>query len=588
MSGAGGPSGGSGSGGRGEGRHSQVARRPPGPSLRASGIEQDGTEDESSLSVLPTSMVAAVIGADAPQGDPWKPGSVVANRYVIEASLGRGGMGEVLLADDLFLRRKVAIKTLRKELAHKPKALEGLRHEVAMAHAVNHPNLVRTFDLGEAGGQTFLTMEYLPGESLKARIKREGALPIPEVQRIGVEVALAMHASHKAGVVHRDLKPGNVQLTPKRGAVVVDFGLSAATEGPPAGRPAVDSRSAYMKPSSSSVGTPRYMAPEQWRSEPQGPATDIYAFGCILHEMLSGRYAFDGENRAQVMRAHLEDPIPSARAKRPEVPQALDQLVARCLAKDPAQRPKSMLEVAQGLTPRSLVPHLVTAGMGTAALLLVLLAGWALWHVSKGLLISQMRPAARCLAEQLATRVDLRDLQQIRSPEDIDSERFQRNWRHIDQLRGAYDVARYAYTMRLVRPPYGWEFVVDADPRDQDRDGDGVLFEDEKGSPPGMPYSGREYPGLTRVAQEKTSMAEDDVRSDAWGILLSGYAPVLPKDGAPDDGTVYIAGVDLYYRPLVRLRLALIIVFSLLGVAAAATTVTLRVIATRDLLGRVG
>jgi hypothetical protein len=543
----------------------------------------DSLPDEpEALSAFPTAVLPPE--KNPAQENVWDVGGVIAGRYRLVQTLGKGGMGAVILAEDLFLRRQVALKTMHPELARNPAALNAFRQEVALAHAVNHPNLARTFDLGQAAGVTFITMEYLPGESLKQRLQREGPLPLREALRLGTDVAQAMYASHLAGVVHRDLKPANVQLTPDRGAVVMDFGLAAGTEHKPLPRVVAAARSEYIQPSSSSAGTPTYMAPEQWRGEPQGPATDVYAFGCILFEMLSGRSPFLAQNRHAMRAAHLEARPPAVRTLRPEAPAALEKLILQCLEKDPARRPSSMYEVARRLAPSSVVPHFVTAGMALAASLVLLLAGWGLWTVAKSLLISQMQPAAMCLAERVAAAMDREHLDAIRSPRDIDTPGFQSSVAAMHRLREQYPVIRYAYTMRMVRPPAGWEFVVDADPLDHDLNGDGVLVEDEKGSPPGLVYNGLGYPGLLRAYQQRRTAAEPDIRIDDWGIFFSAYAPVAARPGKDAAETFYLAGVDLYNSPLVRLRLVIQVVFTLLAVGAAAAIVVLRWRQRRELM----
>ncbi len=565
----------------------RVVRRDDAPSGTGAGAAAAGPAAASAppaqqISPPPPSPMAPssngmVGGVSAAGRAAWVPGAIVGSRYKLIKVLGRGGMGDVVLADDLFLRRKVAIKTLRSSLADDEVALEGFRQEVAMAHSVSHPGLARTFDLGEAAGVSYLTMEYLAGTSLWEEVHKKGPLSIKELRRVGLEVAAAMYAAHQAGVVHRDLKPSNIQLTPDRGAVVMDFGLAAAIDQRNRGSLAELGRSEYLQPSTSSAGTPHYMAPEQWRAEHQDSATDIYAFGCILFEALTGRTPFVAEDRVAMMVAHLEAKPPSLRSLRADVPADLDRLVARCMEKDPKRRPRTMLEVARALAPRKILPHLVTAALALGVVGALLLGGWTLWITSRALLLREIRPAAQRLAEITALRLDLDDLHRVRQAGDIETEPFQRSWTVLQEIKHENPEVRYVYTLRMKTPPALWEFVVDADPKDVDRNGNGEIEEDEQGSPPAMEYEAEEFPAMARVYEENRPTSDQAFKTDAWGISLSGYAPVRPRAGrsAPSD-EFYIVGVDVANEPLLRLRRVLYAVFGGLGLISAGLVVLLR------------
>ncbi len=536
-----------------------------------------GAED-SLLEHLPTSrvdpltpaMVAklkptkAVCLLDYPwlrEADVWRAGAVVKGRYKLIRSLGSGGMGDVLLAEDLFLRRKVALKTLRRDLEAAPEALEMFLNEVAMAHAVSHPGLARTYDVSMASGVVFLTMEYLEGETLSRRIKREGPLPESEVRRIGLEVAAALHAAHQSGVIHRDLKPSNIQLTPDRGAVVMDFGLAAAIQvHHPRARP---DGSGLQVSSSKSAGTPYYMAPEQWRGEDQGVYTDVYALGCILYEALTGQKPFTADSRVAMMKAHLEQAPPSVRAVRPGVSRRLDRLVTSCLDKDPARRPADMLQIASVLMEGRMVRHLVTALLCLAAVGLLVAGGMVIWYSAKNLVLSQMRPAVRRLAELVARDVDVRDLEAVHTEADMDGPAFRRTLEILRRYKKENPDARYLYTMRKLPAKHLWEFVVDAEPFDKDENHDGKIDDSERGSPPGMKYDSTEFEWMNRVVKERRPLADDNFDYDAWGYILSGYAPLE----APGGG-LYIVGVDVTYGPLARLRTILVVVVGVLAAVA--------------------
>jgi hypothetical protein len=499
------------------------------------------------------------------------PGTLLGCRYRIVRRLGRGGQGEVVLAEDLFLRRQVALKTLQSTLAADDEAVEALQQEVAAAHAVIHPGLARTFDLGQADDVTYLSMEFLEGESLATRLAREGQLPLLDVRRIGQEVATALEAAHQAGLIHRDLKPSNIQLTPERGAVILDYGLAAADPASQRGRRG-SSGAELLRPSTTAEGTPRYMAPEQWRSELQGPATDLYAFGAILFECLTGRPPFTADNRQALMMAHIEEPAPAVRTLRPETPPALARVVASCLEKEPRRRPPSAAAVATALRPRSPWPRVWTALLALAALLVLLLAGWALWQTTSRLLLREMRPAVAHLAEATALRLDPADLDQVRSADAVDSVPFQRVQKVLRRVRQRNPEVRFIYTLRLKDAPADWEYVVSEDFEPRDRNRDGQITPDERGSKPGEPLSLARFPAAERAVREKQPQADPTFLADDWGITLSGYAPIRVKKGLD----TYLLAVDVGNTPLEQLRHAFLGAFLLLGLLAAGGVILLR------------
>jgi len=255
---------------------------------------------------------------------PVLPPSVVADRYEILGLLGMGGMGRVYRAHDRTLDEIVALKMLRAELLDTPGVRERFRQEVKLARRVTSPHVVRTFDLGQHGDDHFLTMEYIDGRSLAQQID-DGPLAIDETAKIARDVAAGMAAAHAVGVLHRDLKPDNVLIARTGRIVITDFGIAIASSGTTA-------------TDDSFTGTPAYMAPEQ--VEPTtaiGPAADVYAFGAIVFEMLTGARPFDGFGPMQIARARLTEPVPDPRAHR-AVPEVLAELVMRCMARDPRDR----------------------------------------------------------------------------------------------------------------------------------------------------------------------------------------------------------------------------------------------------------
>ncbi len=247
-------------------------------------------------------------------------------RYKIERKLGEGGMGVVYAARDEQLARMVAIKTIRE--GGEPRARERLQREARLAASVNHPNVCQVFEAGEEGGELFIAMELLEGDSLAARI---AAGPVALAESIGIarEILAALGALHARGIVHRDLKPSNVFLTP-HGVKLLDFGLA---------RPhAVDLTSTEIDVTQPGtlVGTPRYMAPEQWAGAALGPASDLFAAGALLFEMVSGQPAFAGASVVEIHNAITAERPPSL-AGGPAVA-AVDRVVQRALARRPEER----------------------------------------------------------------------------------------------------------------------------------------------------------------------------------------------------------------------------------------------------------
>jgi serine/threonine protein kinase len=290
----------------------------------------------------------------------------------MEALLAAGGMGEVWSARDLLLDRAVAVKVLGGAFAGDGRAAERLRREARAAGRLEHPAIARVLDLGEDGGRPYLVMELLEGESLAERVARAGPMDPAEAARVVATVADALEAAHRAGVVHRDVKPGNVFLTSDGGIKVLDFGIASA-----AGDAALTTGDL--------IGTAAYLAPERALGHRATAASDVYALGVVLYELLAGRRPFEAGSDIELAMAHVNaDPVPLALA----APSAPPSLVAACeqaMAKDPAARPPSAaafarLVAAPGAAPvttrplgrvarrRGLLVALVVAGALLAAL----------------------------------------------------------------------------------------------------------------------------------------------------------------------------------------------------------------------------
>ena len=265
-----------------------------------------------------------------------QPGSRLGG-YEIVGSLGAGGMGEVYRARDLKLGREVAIKVLPEEFARDPTRVARFEREARMLAAVNHPTIAAIYGAEEDGDFRYIVMELVEGDTLGERLTR-GPLPVADALRVGAGIAEALEIAHEKGVIHRDLKPANIKLTKEGRVKVLDFGLAKAMDLPFAGDM---SRSPTLVMEDSRpgdiVGTPEFMSPEQARGKETDRRTDIWAFGCILYEMLTGRRAFAGESIPAALLAIIEKE-PDWAALPPRTPPRARDLLVRCLEKDPARR----------------------------------------------------------------------------------------------------------------------------------------------------------------------------------------------------------------------------------------------------------
>jgi Tol biopolymer transport system component len=263
--------------------------------------------------------------------------------YEIVAPLGAGGMGEVYRARDPRLGRDVAVKVLPQHLSSSSEVRTRFEREARTVSSLNHPNVCALFDVGREGDTDYLVMELVEGETLAARLAR-GALPVADVLRLGGQIADALDRAHRAGVIHRDLKPGNVMLT-RSGAKLMDFGLARATGlAGPAG--SVSAAALTQSPTLAQpltaegtlVGTFQYMSPEQLEGKEADARSDLWALGCVLYEMASGRRAFEGRSQASLISSIMSSEPPALTTLTPLAPPALESLVRACLAKDPDER----------------------------------------------------------------------------------------------------------------------------------------------------------------------------------------------------------------------------------------------------------
>jgi len=292
-------------------------------------IDPDRTFDP--LTSAPT--LAAATPTPTPATARFAPGAIIGGRYRLVSLLGRGGMGEVYRADDLTLDQPVALKFLPDGVAVTDVRLAQFHNELRVARQVSHKNVCRLYDLGDADGRRFLTMEYVDGEDLSTSLRRFGRMPPDKAVQIARQLCAGVAAAHERGVLHRDLKPANVMLDGNGDVRITDFGIATA---------AADVGAEI-------AGTPQYMAPELLAGKPASIKSDLYALGLILFEVFTGKRVFDGKTLAELRQLH-DTPVqttPSAIVR--DLDPAIERVILRCLEKDPDKRPASALTVAASL-----------------------------------------------------------------------------------------------------------------------------------------------------------------------------------------------------------------------------------------------
>jgi len=263
------------------------------------------------------------------------PGTKLGSRYRVVALLGRGGMGEVYRADDLELGQAVALKFLPEAVSRNPEELARFRSEVRVARQIAHPNVCRVYDIGQADGHVFLSMEYVDGEDLASVLRRMGRPTADKAIEIARQICLGLAAAHEAGMLHRDLKPANIMIDGRGRARITDFGLAGLAD--------------ELSKEGSYAGTPAYMAPEQITGGRVSVRSDLYALGLVLYELFTGKRVFDTTNFAELRRLHESGALTTPSEFVRDLDPAVERVVMRCLERDPEARPPSAYAVLGGL-----------------------------------------------------------------------------------------------------------------------------------------------------------------------------------------------------------------------------------------------
>ncbi|MBF8436808.1 Stk1 family PASTA domain-containing Ser/Thr kinase [Halanaerobiaceae bacterium Z-7014] len=263
---------------------------------------------------------------------------VIKNRYEINKELGRGGMAVVYEATDIMLDRQVALKMLRPEYASDEEFIKKIRHEARAVARISHPNVVNIYDIGQTENYHYLIMENIIGQNLKDIIEARGKLPIIEALDISSQIAAALNVAHESDIVHCDIKPHNIILTPENQVKVTDFGIARAV-----------SSTVTLDMTDSVVGSAHYFSPEQAKGGEITPLTDIYSLGVVLFEMLTGTVPFKGETAVSVALKHIKEPVPDLSDYNNSIPEEVNQLIKKALAKDPDDRFSSALEMREEL-----------------------------------------------------------------------------------------------------------------------------------------------------------------------------------------------------------------------------------------------
>ena len=254
--------------------------------------------------------------------------TILNGRYLLTAQRGSGGMSVIYQATDRALGRKVAVKVLRPSLTKDPSFLEKFRNEARAVANLSHPNIVTVHDVGSDGAAHYIVMELVDGQDLKKIIKTEGALAVDRVLNLAIDISAGLGYAHRSGLVHADVKPQNILVTPEDVVKVTDFGIAQA----------LSDTQPQQKRAEVVWGSPHYFSPEQARGEQPSPASDVYSIGIVLFEMLTGQLPYSGANQQDLAMAHLKEPVPYVTDINPAVPESLSRIVYKVMSKDRSGR----------------------------------------------------------------------------------------------------------------------------------------------------------------------------------------------------------------------------------------------------------
>jgi serine/threonine-protein kinase len=287
------------------------------------------------IAVPSTSSVSHISSTSGYDEGRFLPGTLLGGRYRIIGLLGRGGMGEVYRATDLALGQSVALKFLPVEAAQDQRLLERFHAEVRIARQVSHPNVCRVYDIGQAEGMPFISMEYVDGEDLASLLLRIGRLPADKALEAARKICAGLAAAHDRGIIHRDLKPQNIMMNKRGDVVIMDFGLAAIAD--------------QLSGAEVRNGTPAYMAPEQLRGSEVTARSDIYALGLVFYELFTGKRPFDANTVQAMLRQQESAQLTSMTSLAADIDPGVEKVIRRCLDPDPARRPANVLSIAAAL-----------------------------------------------------------------------------------------------------------------------------------------------------------------------------------------------------------------------------------------------